>query len=133
MKTTPPTRTDVAQRAHEIWAARGSPVGLDNEIWLDAERQLSTGPALDDAGVPAHRQPLSEPKAAEAATERLKGEMASESAVEFQISPPVSDQVAIKAALQKREARAPQLPSHIGPKASPPESGKPLWNKPHSS
>jgi hypothetical protein len=133
MKMTPPTRTEVAQRAHEIWASRGSPLGLDSEIWLDAERQLSAGPGREDSGVPAHRQPLSEPKTAAATAERLKGEMASESAVEFHISPPISDQAAIKAALQKREARAPQLPTHIGPKGTPPESGKPLWNQPHSS
>ena len=132
MKKNPPTRTDVAQRAHEIWAARGSPVGFDTEIWLDAERQLTACPTCE-SGAPPFRQPLSEPKPAAATAERQQGEMASESAVEFQISPPIPEQDAIKAALQKREARAPQLPSHTGPKPTPPETGKPLWNKPHSS
>jgi DUF2934 family protein len=34
------TTTDIERRAREIWLARGSPVGQDLEIWLEAERQL---------------------------------------------------------------------------------------------
>ena len=66
-------------------------------------------------------------------TERLRGEMASESEVEFQITPAVPDDEAIKAALQKRDARAPKAPTKTAPHAKPPETGKPLWDKPHSS
>lgn len=72
-------------------------------------------------------------KGTPAQTERLRGEMASESEVEFQITPAVPDDEAIKAALQKRDARAPKTPTKDAPHAKPPESGKPLWNKPHSS
>jgi hypothetical protein len=44
------------------------------------------------------------------------------------------DEVAIKAQLQKEAARAPQQPhGKDAPKAKPPESGKPVWDKPHSS
>jgi hypothetical protein len=34
---------------------------------------------------------------------------------------------------QKKEARAPKLPVKGAPKPKPPETGKPLWDKPHSS
>jgi len=53
--------------------------------------------------------------------------------VEYQITPAVSDDEAIKAALQKREARAPQVPAKTAPHPHAPVSGKPLWSKPHSS
>lgn len=72
-------------------------------------------------------------KAAGGETERLRGEMASESEVEFQITPAVPDDEAIMAALQKKEARAPQTPTKSAPHTKPPETGKPLWSKPHSS
>lgn len=42
--------------------------------------------------------------------------------------------VAAKAEQQKKDARAPQQPSTPdAAKAKPPESGKPVWDKPHSS
>jgi hypothetical protein len=41
---------------------------------------------------------------------------------------------AAKAEQQKKEARAPQqLHMKEAPKAKPPETGKPVWDKPHSS
>lgn len=40
---------------------------------------------------------------------------------------------AAKAEQQKKEARAPQQPTKDAPKQKPPESGKPIWDKPHSS
>lgn len=43
-------------------------------------------------------------------------------------------EVAAKAEQQKRAARAPQQPpSAVEAKPRPPESGKPVWDKPHSS
>jgi hypothetical protein len=47
---------------------------------------------------------------------------------------PDPDEIAAKAAQQKQAARAPQ-PQHgkNAPKVKPPESGKPIWDKPHSS
>jgi hypothetical protein len=36
----PPTHADIARRAAEIWENRGRPEGRDEEIWLEAERQL---------------------------------------------------------------------------------------------
>ena len=37
----PPTREQVQALAHAIWTDRGCPHGIDVEIWLEAERQLS--------------------------------------------------------------------------------------------
>ena len=47
---------------------------------------------------------------------------------------PDPDELAAKAAQQKKDARAPQQ-SHgaDAPKPKPPESGKPVWDRPHSS
>lgn len=35
-----PTREQIAVRAELLWKAKGSPEGRDEEIWLEAERQL---------------------------------------------------------------------------------------------
>ena len=43
------------------------------------------------------------------------------------------DDLAAKVEQQKKDARAPQRPIKRAPKAKPPESGKPVWDKPHSS
>ena len=34
------THDEIALRAHRIWENRGRPSGYDDEIWLEAERQL---------------------------------------------------------------------------------------------
>lgn len=148
MNTKSPTHDAITQRAHEIWQGRGTPAGCDTEIWLEAERQLST-PATEpntpsasegrgNGNTQASRT-SADPKAtdlkpgASAQTEHLRGQMASESEVEYQITPAIPDNDAIKAALQVREARAPMVPGKNAPQAKPTESGKPLWSKPHSS
>ncbi len=148
MHTTLPTHDAITQRAHEIWQGRGTPAGHDTEIWLEAERQLSTLPAETNTPSAAEgrgngnahaSRTATDPKAADlkpgasARTEHLRGQMASESEGEFQITPAIPDNDAIKAALQVREARAPIHPGKNAPQAKPTESGKPLWNKPHSS
>lgn len=44
------------------------------------------------------------------------------------------DEVAAKARLQRKEARAPKMPGGpVALKAAPPQSGKPIWDKPHSA
>ncbi len=101
----PPTRDEISRQAHRRWQDLGSPSGRDIEIWLEAERALGAN---------------------------VRAETAAESTVEQPVSPAVSEAGTIKAALMKTEARAPQVPHHLGPKAEPPESGKPLWDKPHS-
>jgi len=148
MKTNSPTEQEIAHRAREIWHTRGKPTGQDTQIWLEAEQQLRTPVAANNApsategrgnGKTQDSKTPADPKSkdlkpgAAGQTERLRGEMASESEVEFQITPAPADDVAIKAALQKREARAPQVPHTTAPHAKPPETGKPVWPKPHSS
>jgi hypothetical protein len=44
------------------------------------------------------------------------------------------DEIAAKALQQRREARAPKMPASSGAgRPKPPQSGKPIWSKPHSS
>jgi hypothetical protein len=43
------------------------------------------------------------------------------------------DEIATKARLQRQAARAPRMPGHSAPKPTPAQSGKPIWDKPHSS
>lgn len=42
-------------------------------------------------------------------------------------------EIEAKAKIQRLEARAPQRPSNLAPRPVPPQSGKPVWSKPHSS
>jgi len=114
-----PTHEEIARQARGIWQDRGCPEGIDNEIWLEAERQLAETATLAEASRPR------------SAADRAKAETAAESMVEYHITPAVSEQEAIKAA-QVREARAPRQPKQSAPKAKPPETGKPVWDRPHS-
>jgi hypothetical protein len=115
MNTKTPTHDEIALHAQHLWQDRGCPAGIDTEIWLEAERQLNGNKSTN-------------PTAA-----RASAEMAAESVVEYHISPAVPQQEAIQAAIQKQAARAPQVPTHTGRKVKPPETGKPVWSKPHSS
>jgi hypothetical protein len=36
-----PSHDVIATRAEALWRARGCPQGCDNELWLEAERQVS--------------------------------------------------------------------------------------------
>jgi hypothetical protein len=35
-----PTQDQIRQRAHELWELAGRPEGRDQQIWLEAEREL---------------------------------------------------------------------------------------------
>jgi len=94
-----PTHDEVSQRAQLLWHNQGRPVGRDDEIWLEAERELARG-----ASVPKHT--LGESQSDHAQSE--------------------------KAAQQRKDARAPIAPHTSAPNQKPAESGKPLWDKPHS-
>jgi hypothetical protein len=103
----PPSHEAISHHAKEIWLTRGCPEGRDNEIWLEAELQLS-----EVAPVPAPSADLN-----------LPGSGNAQESV-----------VAAKAVQQKHAARAPQMPAvHNAPRAKTAETGKPLWSKPHSS
>lgn len=133
MKKNLPTHEEIAARAHRIWQEQGEPSGYDVANWIEAEQQLAaaaSGPSAEEVKSQAPRTTT------ESKTEfanRAKVETAAESVVEYNISPAIADEEALKAALQKKEARAPMFPTHVGPKAKPPESGKPIWSHPHSS
>ncbi len=158
MSTKGPTHEEISLRAWSLWQANGCPVGRDEEFWFDAERELTTPTAASNVpsatdgrgnGNSQIGRSEADPKASdlkpqegksgnqrkegESEAERLKGEMASESAVEYHISPPVPDEEAIKSALQTRDARSPQRPTKQAPRPKPTESGKPLYSRPHSS
>jgi hypothetical protein len=105
MKSNHPSHEDIARRAHEIWTASGNTHGLDIGHWLEAERELM----VEAAPTPSI-------------------------AHESHSLAPSPDAFAALAAQQKNAARAPQLQhGKNAPHAAPPESGKPLWDKPHSS
>ena len=110
-----PTHDEISLEAQKLWQNRGCPAGCDNEFWLEAERKLMEAPAANTF------------------VARTSAEAASESEVENLLSPAESEQMSIQAAVQKENARAPQVPRHTGPKTKPAETGKPLWNRPHSS
>jgi DUF2934 family protein len=132
-----PTHETVAQRAYSLWQQAGCPDGRDTEFWLEAEHQLGTeSPATSsppDAAT-AQAAPVSAgAKSQRDFAQRVKSETAAESNVENHLSPALPDEEAIQAALQKKDARAPIVPHHTGPKTKPAETGKPLWSRPHSS
>lgn len=79
-------------------------MGRDDEIWLEAERQLGKTPAGEfKSGKPT------------------LGEGHSEHAQEE------------KAAQQRKDARAPITPTKTAPPTKPAETGKPVWPQNHSS
>lgn len=115
-----PTHDDISLRAYRLWQDQGRPDGNDFEHWLEAERQLG------------EEHSLARRTADAAFAAMANAETAAESTVEYRISPGVPQDEAIRAALMKQEARAPQTAHHTGPKVQPAETGKPLWTKPHS-
>lgn len=56
-----PTHLEIAAEAEVLWRQRGCPHGVDNEIWLEAERQLRNVPRLakDEADMIAVDDPMS--------------------------------------------------------------------------
>ena len=90
---TQPTQEDIARQAQRLWLERGCPEGQHEEIWLEAEDQLTNSPFGEGQ------------KSAPVPTERIKAEAAAESMAEYHITPAVPQQEAIKAALQKPEVR----------------------------
>ena len=139
MKT--PAYEQIAERAYQLWETDGRPHGRDIEHWLKAERQLSGSAearldtAASHAATPARTAPRG--TQAQGATddweEEVRAETASESAAEYHISPPMPEEEALKAALQKKEARDPKVPHTSAPRPATPVSGKPLWSRPHSA
>ena len=133
MKTNLPTHEAVSQLAHELWQARGRPVGCDNEIWLEAEQQIlaatfvtRNAPSATQGRGNGNSQSsatAADPKAADLAPGHSSGQAG-----------PSPGEVSAKSLQQKKAARAPQLPdARTAHPPTPPQSGKPIWDKPHSS
>ena len=99
-----PTHEEVAQRAREIWSARGNPHGCDAEIWQEAERQLTVGSPGSNSTERETSRTAGDAKGVFA--DRVKAETAAESAVEYLISPPVSEEEAVMAAVQTQRGHA---------------------------
>ena len=133
MNTNYPSHESVTQRAQQIWRDRGCPSGADNEIWLEAERQLLTtasahnAPSSPEGRGNGNSQGVlsaADPKVAAPSHERSSGAAAVH---------PTPGEAAALTEQQKKTARAPKQPAKVAPKAKPAETGKPLWDKPHSS
>ena len=136
MNPNPPTHEAVKHRAQQIWRERGCPEGCDTQIWLEAERQLamtassqntpSNPQGRGDGNSQAGSGPA-DPKVAPPTHERPSD------AASATPPHPTPGESAALSALQKKSARAPKQPRKTAPTAKPPESGKPIWDKPHSS
>ncbi|HRE81171.1 MAG TPA: DUF2934 domain-containing protein [Opitutaceae bacterium] len=98
------THEEISQQAQKLWHERGKPVGQDDEIWLEAERQLGQ----------------KNTQANEASSKTLPEGESQHAQAE-------------KAARQRRDAMAPITPHTSPPPHLPAEPGKPLWPKPKSS
>ena len=124
-----PTYEEVSQRARQIWQSYGQPEGRDVEIWFEAERQLSG------------KSTPTTPSAAENRETSFTGRESLSKSTGTPEALPNAEQSAIantpenraKAEVQKKSARAPKVAVNTTVKAAPPETGKPLWSKPHSS
>jgi hypothetical protein len=56
-----PNHDEISRHAEELWRQRGSPQGRDDEIWLEAERNLKRreaagNPRFPDIAEPSPRQ-----------------------------------------------------------------------------
>ena len=132
-KANSPTHEEITRRAQEIWNGQGRPPGRDTAIWLDAERQLTAASPAE----PSHPSVETHSAPTERAQDQRTTIETKSSAEHFpKIAAPAPEPDAIKAiaAFQRKAASAPRRPTHKNaPKSAPTESGKPVWDKPHSS
>lgn len=112
------SHADISRQARQLWQDRGCPTGCDEAIWLETERQMQGKLKADLKGDTFAASALTK-----TAAENLAG---------YELPPAATEKEAITA-LQKQEARAPQVAKHNRQKDKPAETGKPLWDKPHSS
>ncbi|MCE0498172.1 MAG: DUF2934 domain-containing protein [Methylacidiphilales bacterium] len=55
-----PSHDEIATRAEALWREKGCPQGCDDELWLEAERQLCRSPAFE--GEERDRIALADPR-----------------------------------------------------------------------
>jgi hypothetical protein len=108
---TQPTQEDIARQAQRLWQERGCPEGQHEEIWLEAEDQLTNSPFGEGK------------KDSPVLTGRIKDETAAESMAEYHITPAVPQQEAINAAMQKPEVRT-RKPRQSNARTSATEPGR---------
>jgi len=136
MSTPSPTHDQITTRAKEIWEKYGRPEGRDEEIWLEAERQLAGGSSQQ---APSPRAPSSTSQAnppgkPASLADRVIAETAAESTVEYHISPAVPAQDAVKEALEMSEPPFQAAPvGKPAQKSAPPPSKKSGGKKPPRS
>jgi hypothetical protein len=91
-----PTHEQIAIRAELLWKAKGSPEGRDEEIWLEAERQL-----YDEAKEIISSTPRSE--SSNLSSEEPNPAMGSQSSAAEEMKPPSA--TAAKTGSRKRSSR----------------------------
>jgi hypothetical protein len=131
---------EVAQCAHQIWQEYGQPTGRDEEIWFEAERRLQAGRKDRDENANMSKREndttVTESRGASALADRLKSPDTDSNggAGKATAVPKMPAQEAVKAEVQKKEARAPKVVAKNQPaKPTPAPPGKPLYDRPHSS
>ena len=113
-----PTHDEIALRAHHLWKDHGAHHGNDQELWFEAERELTAAAANAADANHGHAAPVhanSEPVA--------HGE--------HRATEPTASQV--QASRKKQNARTPQVPHHTGPAITPTAAGRPIFPKQHTS
>ncbi len=134
MKTNLPTHEALSQRARELWQARGRPVGCDKEIWLEAEQQMLTATVpTQNAPSATHGRGNGNSQSSATAADPKAADLAPGHSSVQAAPGPSPDDASARALQQKNAARAPQLPdARSAHPPTPPQSGKPIWDKPHS-
>jgi len=135
MKTNTPSHEEVSRRAEEIWKSEGCPTGRDDEIWLEAERQLSSSVATPSpsGGTQERGNGNSQTSATPEPAAATDPKPAETNAPQATAPAPSPIQAEAQSTQLKKSARAPKTPPKSVPKPAPAETGKPLWKKPHSS
>lgn len=138
----PETATRDAKAAVRPSAATGKESGKKADVKATAPTKTNGTAPLPAAGAKASASAAKpESKVATRPTKFATGVPAPEPAapaksdsITANLKPEDPAEIAAKAQLQKQEARAPKRPGgHAAPRPMPPQSGKPIWSKPHSS
>ena len=148
------SKTEVPRQAAPSTKGNSTGAGRDRSKSTDARPAIAEtkGSAQAKVSAKAGGKPLaSQAKSSRSAATPAKGEKASRQnadsksneshEVSAQSNPAPAnttkpeDPAAQKAKLeiQRKEARAPMMPPKSAPKMMPPQSGKPVWDRPHSS
>ncbi len=128
-----PTYDEITRRAKEIWNGQGCPTYRDAAIWLDAERQL-TAVSPEQPSHPSVETRSTPVEHVRDSSTMIETKSGAEHFPKITAPAPESDAIKAIAAFQRKAANNPRRPTHKNaPKSAPTESGKPVWDKPHSS